>query len=166
MIDGITVISLTPREVSILCPPDSGNRFFLYFGVAALLLAGFIYYKWRSQLFCFIALLHGVFFLIAAAWSLTSVTTINASVDTGMLVVHNTVAGISTGRHTYRLTNLEGFRVGFVRGNRYLYADLADGYTSQMLPAGHQGGYQHAADALNSFLGFLEEETPKQAPSQ
>jgi len=166
MIDGITVISQSPKEISILCPPDSSNAFFLYFGVPALLIAGFIYYKWRSWLWCFIFLLQGTIFLIAGCWAMTSVTTINASADTGELVVHNTVAGISTGRHTYRLTEIEGFRIGIMRGGRYLYADLADGYTSQLLPAGYRAGYQHAADALNSFLSSIGARAPEQAPSQ
>jgi hypothetical protein len=166
MLDGITIVSLSPREISILCPPDSGNRFFLYFGVAALLLAGFIYFKWRSWLWCIMALWPGVILLIGGCWAMTSVTTINASADTGALVVHNTVAGISTGQHTYQLTEIEGFRIGFQRGGRYLYADLRDGYTSQLLPAGYRAGYQHAADALNAFLGSLGQGAPQQTPSQ
>jgi hypothetical protein len=166
MIDGIAVVSLTPREISILCPPDNGNRFFLYFGVAALLAAGFIYYKWRNWFFCIFALWPGLILLIAGCWAMTSVTTINASADTGMLVVHHTVAGILTGQHTYQLAEIEGFRVGFTRGGRYVYADLRDGYTSQLSPAGYEAGYQHAADALNSFLGSSGLGAPAQTPSQ
>lgn len=165
MIDGITIISQSPREISILYPPDGSNTFFLYYGVIALLIAGYIYFKWRNWLWCLVALSNALVALVLAGWSLTAMTTINASADTGVLIVHHTVAGISTGQHTYPLSEIEGFRIGFTRGGRYLYADLTDGYTSQLLPAGYQGGYKHAADALNSFLGS-EEETQQQTPSQ
>lgn len=165
MIDGITVISLTPREISILCPPDSSYTFLPYLGGGVILLAGFIYYKWRSWPLCSAFLWPGLIVLIGGIWAMTSVTTINASADTGALVVHHTVAGISASRHTYRLTEIEGFRIGFNRGGRYLYADLTDGYVSKLLPAGYQAGYQHAADALNAFLGSLGQGgAPAQTP--
>lgn len=166
MASGITVASQSPGEISVLCPPDGSNMFFLYFGVVAILIAGLIFYKQRNWALCSFALLPGLFALALGFWALTSVTTINASADTGVLVVRNTVAGISVSQHIYRLTEIEGFRIGFVRGNRYLYANLSDGYTSQLLPASSRAGYQHATDALNAFLGSLGQGGPEQAPSQ
>jgi hypothetical protein len=165
IIDGIRVISQSPREISVLCPPDSSNTFFLYFGAVALLIAGFSIYK-RSWGWCFFALVPAVFALVMGGWALTSVTTIDVSADTGTLVVRNTVAGISVGQHTYRLADVEGVRVGFMRGGKYLYVDLANGNTPQLLPTSYRGGYQQAADALNAFLGALGQGVPQQTPSQ
>jgi hypothetical protein len=166
MTSGITVVSQSPGEISVLCPPDGSNMFFLYFGAVAILIAGVIFYKQRSWALCSFALLPGLFALVLGVWALTSVTAIDASAETGMLTVRYTVAGISVSRRMYRLTEVEGFRVGFMRGGRYLYADLASGNAPQLLPTSYRGGYQHAADALNSFLVSIGARTPEQIPSQ
>jgi hypothetical protein len=162
MTSGITVASQSPGEISVLCPPDGSNMLFLYIGVVAILIAGLIFYKQRNWALCSFALVPGVVALVLGVWSLTSVTTIDASAQTGALTVHNTVAGISVSRRIYRLTEVEGFRVGFMRGGKYLYADLSDGNAPQLLPTSYRGGYQQAADALNTFLATFGAGIPSQ----
>lgn len=160
MADGIRVISQTPGEISVLCPPDGTNALFLYIGVAAIFIAFFLLYKqrWTAGL-C--VLLPGLFALILGGYSLTSMTTINVSAQTGMLTVRHTVAGITVNNTAYRMREVQSIRVGFMRGGMYLYADLANGGAPQLLPTSYRHGYQQAADALNSFLNTLEE-TPSQ----
>jgi hypothetical protein len=166
MTDGISVVSQSPAEMSVLCPPDGSNSFFLYIGGAAVLIACFIFYKQRSLTWCLFALLPGLFALMLGVISLTSVTTIDASEKTGVLAVRNTMAGITVSTREYRLAEVQGVRVGFMRGGKYLYADLANGHAPQLLPTSYRGGYQQAADALNSFLSSLGAKIPEQAPTQ
>ncbi|HTF68171.1 MAG TPA: hypothetical protein VK638_36375 [Edaphobacter sp.] len=166
MADGIRIISQSRGEISILCPPDGSNTVFLYIGVAALLIAGLVFYKQRSWSIALFALVPGVVSLILGAYSLTSVTTINASAQAGVLTVRNMVAGIPVGNRAYRLTEVRGVRVGFMRGGMYLYADLADGNAPQLLPTSYRHGYQQAADALNTFLNSFGAGIPENAPSQ
>ena len=166
MADGIRVISQSPGEILVLCPPDGSNSLFLYIGAAAILIAFFLLYKQRSWTACLFVLLPGLFALILGGYSLTSVTTINASTATGRLTVLNTVAGITVNDTVYRLTEVQGIRVGFMRGGMYLYADLANGGAPQLLPTSYRHGYQHAADALNSFLNSPGVGIPEETPSQ
>jgi hypothetical protein len=166
MADGIRVILQSPREISVLCPPDGSNALFLYIGVAAILIACFLLYKQRGWTAGLCVLLPGLFALILGGYSLTSVTTINASTAAGMLTVHHTVAGITVKNIAYRMTEVQGIRVGFMRGGMYLYADLANGGAPQLLPTSYRHGYQQAADALNSFLNTLGADIPEEAPSQ
>jgi hypothetical protein len=166
MADGIRVISQSPREISVLCPPDGSNALFLYIGVAAILVACFLFYKQRGWTAGLCVLLPGLFALILGAYSLTSVTAINVSAQTGMLTVHHTVAGITVKNTAYRMTEVQGIRVGFMRGGMYLYADLANGGAPQLLPTSYRRGYQQAADALNSVLNSLGVGISGEAPSQ
>ena len=166
MADGIRIISQSHGEISILCPPDGSNTVFLYIGVAAILIVGLVFYKQRSWSIALFTLVPGVVSLILGVCSLTSVTTINASAQTGVLTVRNRVAGISVGNRTYRLTEVNGVRVGFMRGGMYLYANLADGNAPQLLPTSYMHGYQQAADALNTFLNSFGAGIPERTPSQ
>lgn len=166
MADGIRVISQSHGEVSVLCPPDGSNAVFLYIGVAAILIAGIIFYKQRAWSASLFALVPGLVALILGGYSLTSMTTIQASAQAGALTVRNTVAGITVRNTAYRLTEVQGVRVGFMRGGMYLYADLANGRAPQLLPTSYRHGYQQAADALNSFLNSSGAGTSEETPSQ
>lgn len=162
MTDSIRVVSQSPGEISVLCPPDNTNAFFLYFGMIAIVIGGIIYYKQRNWSISSWVLMTGLFALVLGAWSLTSVTTIDASANTGELVVRYSVAGIPVNRHVYRLAEVEGFRIGFIRGTRYIYAQLAGGGAPQISPASYRNGYEQAADALNDFLGSVNPGNPSQ----
>lgn len=166
MADGIRVISQTPRDISVLCPPDGSNTIFLYIGVVAILIGCFIFYKQRSWSACSFAILPGLLGLILGGYSLTSVTTINASADTGALTVRNTVAGVPVKNTTYPLQEVQKFRVGYMRGGMYLYVSLANGGDPQLLPTSYRHGYQEAAETLNSFLDSLGAGRSETTPSQ
>lgn len=166
MADGIRIISQSRGEISILCPPDGSNAVFLYIGVAALVVAGLVFYKQRNWSIAWFALVPGIGALLLGAYSLTSVTTIHASAQAGVLTVRNMVAGIPVGNRAYRLTEVHGVRVGFMRGGMYLYADLANGNAPQLLPTSYRRGYQQAADALNTFLDSFGAGIPERIPSQ
>src|SRR5579863_9474631 len=166
MTDGIRVVSQSPREISVLCPPDRSNALFLYIGMAAICVAFFLLYKQRSWTACICVLLPGMFALILGAYSLTSVTTLNASTIAGELTVRSTVAGITVNDRAYRLIEVQEIRVGFMRGGRYLYADLTNGGTPQLLPTSYRSGYEQAADAINSLLSSSGVTIPEKAPSQ
>lgn len=148
----ISVVSQSQSGISILCPPDGTGTVFLCIGIVLTILGGVLYLRQRNWLITTFPLYPGLFLLIMGGYLLTSITTINASRNTGELTVRHTVAGIQIKNRVYPLSKIQNFRVGFMRGTKYLYVNLDDGASAQVLPNSYRGGYDQAADALNSFL--------------
>jgi hypothetical protein len=149
----ISVVSQSQSGISVLCPPDGMGTVFLCIGIVLTILGGVLYYRQRNWSIATFPLYPGLLLLIMGGYLLTSVTTINASRNTGELTVRHTVAGVQIKNRVYSFSEIQNFRVGFMHGTRYLYVDLTDGSSPQVLPNSYRGGYDQAADALNSFLG-------------
>jgi len=92
---------------------------------------------------------------IFGAFDAITAITAEASYETGMLTVRRMVAGSLTGRVFYPSTNVRGVQIGFDRGCKYLYANLANGSDPKLFPCSPRTGYSQVASVLNSFLGNL-----------
>ena len=156
----IHVVSASPHAVVVQYPADTSTGIVLLFiglmfllgGYASLykhraeMMQGFRWLLWLVPLLC--ALLPVVFGIFKA----TTVITMEASVETGMLTVRHMVAGSLADSTAYPLADVQGVQIGFGRGCKYLYANLADGSDPKLLPCSPRTGYSEVAHTLNSFL--------------
>lgn len=166
----IRVVSESPHAMVVQYPANISTGIALLTIGLIVLVGGYVsLYKHRIELahgvrllLWIIPLLCGVLPMVFGFFEVATVITVEASAETGMLTVRHTVAGSVIKSSRYPMADVQGIQLGFGRGCKFLYADLADGSDPKLLPCSPRTGYSEVAHALNSFLNNLKASGPSQ----
>jgi hypothetical protein len=155
----IHVVSESPHAVVVQYPANVSTGVILLLAGLLLLIGGYAsLYKHRAGLMhgarwlVWLWPLCGLLPMVAGVFAATTVITVEASVETGMLTVRHTVVGYLTKKEVYPLEDVQSIQLGFDRGCKFIYVELTDGSGPKILPCSPRTGYNQVAHAFNSFL--------------